>query len=461
MNQILRLKPSSILALLLLIVISACNEDVITEVETEDKIVGPEIALRWNEFLLEIERFTPGYRPTVSSRTMGYIGIAAYESIIPGRSDHFRSIASQLPGLSIPKVSEDLEYNWELVLNSAYERSFQHFFEGAPTEQQAQMISLANGIFEKIGISDPAEVRQRSITYGRLVADAVYNWSAEDEFGHQGYLHNSDPDYIPPSGFGLWQPTYPDYAPALTPHWGKVRTFVASTDDQCDPPVEYSEAQSSQLYAQALETRNLVNRIKQGQNQEDLWIAEFWSDDCPLVTFTPAGRWIAIGNQVVGHHIDNVEKALYLYAKLGMALSDAGVRAWAEKYRFNYLRPIDYIRNVLNDPNWNSVMCPDGTHYFTPPFPTYPSGHATFGGAAAAVLSNIMGHNFAMTDRCHENRKEFNGTPRSYQSFDEMCDENAYSRIPMGVHFRMDSEAGVKLGKQIGRRVNTDIDWIK
>ena len=106
-------------------------------------------------------------------------------------------------------------------------------------------------------------------------------------------------------------------------------------------------------------------------------------------------------------------------------------------------------------------MCPDGTHYFTPPFPTYPSGHATFGGAAAAVLSNIMGHNFAMTDRCHENRKEFNGTPRSYQSFDEMCDENAYSRIPMGVHFRMDSEAGVKLGKQIGRRVNTDIDWIK
>ena len=32
---------------------------------------------------------------------------------------------------------------------------------------------------------------------------------------------------------------------------------------------------------------------------EDKWIAEFWSDDFYEVTFEPAARLIAIGNQMV------------------------------------------------------------------------------------------------------------------------------------------------------------------
>ena len=138
-----------------------------------------------------------------------------------------------------------------------------------------------------------------------------------------------------------------------------------------------------------------------------------------------------------------------------MALSDAGVRCWDEKYRFNYLRPIDYIHKVMGETDWNTIMCPDGSgQFFTPNFPTYPSGHATFGAAAAEVLQDIYGSYFPFTDRCHEDRTEFIGTPRSYNSFIEMAEENAYSRVPIGVHFRMDSEAGVDLGRKIGREVN-------
>lgn len=461
MNRILRAKLL-LWTVFLLFIFTACNDDQPIVIDQGDLSLNPEIPLRWNKFLLETERYTHGYRPTISSRTMAYIGVTAYEAVIPGKSGQFRSIASQLPGLEVLEVTHGVEYNWELVLNAAYERAFQYYFETAPTEQQSKMISLANTIYDKIGTSDPIEVRQRSITHGRKVADAVYYWSSIDEFGHEGYKRNNDPNYRPPSGEGLWQPTFPDFAPALSPRWGSVRTFVADEDDKCDPPLPYSEDPNSQLYAQALETRNLVNRIKQGHNHEDQWIAEFWSDDCPIVTFTPAGRWIAIGNQIVeSGHIDNMEKALYMYAKLGIALCDAGIKSWGEKYRFNYLRPIDYIRNVLGDSSWNTIMCPDGAHFFTPPFPTYPSGHATFSGAAGTVLANVMGHNFPMTDRCHEGRTEFLGTPRSYNNFEEMCEENAYSRIPIGVHFRMDSEAGTKLGKQIGMKVNTEIDWLK
>jgi hypothetical protein len=65
-----------------------------------------------------------------------------------------------------------------------------------------------------------------------------------------------------------------------------------------------------------------------------------------------------------------------------------------------------------------------------------------------------------MTDRCHEGRIEFLSTPRSFGSFDEMADENAYSRIPLGVHFRMDAEAGVDLGHKVGKKVNS-LPWKK
>ena len=89
-----------------------------------------------------------------------------------------------------------------------------------------------------------------------------------------------------------------------------------------------------------------------------------------------------------------------------------------------------------------------------PSFPAYPSGHSTFGAAAAEALSYIYGYDYAMTDLSHNGRTEFLGMPRSFSTFYEMAEENAYSRLPLGVHFRMDAEEGVRLGYQVGRKVN-------
>jgi hypothetical protein len=61
---------------------------------------------------------------------------------------------------------------------------------------------------------------------------------------------------------------------------------------------------------------------------------------------------------------------------------------------------------------------------------------------------------YNMSDRCHENRNEFEGKPRAFNSFKEMADENAWSRVPLGVHFRMDCTEGVRFGTVIGQKVN-------
>ncbi len=79
---------------------------------------------------------------------------------------------------------------------------------------------------------------------------------------------------------------------------------------------------------------------------------------------------------------------------------------------------------------------------------------------AAEVLIDIYGAAYAMTDRCHEGRTEFISTPRDFDSFYEMAQENACSRIPLGVHYRMDCEEVLRMGFAIGRRVN-QMAWKK
>ena len=164
----------------------------------------------------------------------------------------------------------------------------------------------------------------RSRTFGFDVAQAVYKFSETDTYGHNAFNNPRPVSYIPPktgpNGEKLWQPTFPDYTPALFPYWGKVRPFAMSSSDIiARAPIPYSEDPNSLFYQQANETRLTVNLA----TFNDQWIAEFWSDDFFQLTFEPAGRQIAIANILVQEQDISLDRALELYAKMGMAMSDA------------------------------------------------------------------------------------------------------------------------------------------
>ena len=76
------------------------------------------------------------------------------------------------------------------------------------------------------------------------------------------------------------------------------------------------------------------------------------------------------------------------------------------------------------------------------------------GSSATEILASVFGYNYPMTDRSHEFRTDFAGEPRSYSQLFFMTLENAWSRVPLGVHFRMDSEAATNLGTGIIKKVN-------
>lgn len=439
---------SKLLCVAFILVLAGCQDDETFSVETAlVRNYSGKVAIEWNKLYLVADRFAPGYRPGPAPRALAYMGLAAYEATVTAMPD-YNSIEGLYRDqrLDIPNIANaGVAYHWPTVVNASYAYLMKRFFPHVSSEVRFRFNSLETQ-FDLEALNEVSrDVFERSKAYGQSVAEAVYTWSATDAYGHEAFRDARPGNYTPPAGPGNWQPTYPDFRGGLFPYWGKVRTFAIREADKLSlPPVPYSEDLNSEFRRQAMEVYNTNTPI---MKYEDQWIAEFWSDDVEGLTFSPPGRFIAIANQALEHENASLELALYTYLKVGFALNDAGVACWYSKYHYNVERPVSYIRRVI-DLGWEPHL------WFSPSFPAYPSGHSTFGAAAAEVLSDIFGENFPMVDRSHEGRIEFLGIPRPFRSFREMAEENAYSRIPLGVHFRMDSEEGIRHGYAIGQRVD-------
>lgn len=416
-------------------------------------VFGSENPYAWNELFLEIDRYSPGYRPPAAARMLGYTGLAVYEAVAPGMV-RYKSIAPTFIGLQVPASDATKQYYWPEAANAAYGYMFRKFYPHIAAVYLAKIDALEvkfEDNFRYSGVT--SETMARSKAFGIAVATAVFNYSATDIEGHEGYLRTNPTSYVPPVGPGLWKATGPDFTRAMFPTWGNVRTFAARPADLIGrPPLAYSTDRESALFAQAKE----VYDISRPLSYENTWIAEFWGDDIFRLTFEPAGRWIAIANQIIKLKNSNLETALLVYAKMGMSLSDGGVAAWNTKFYYNIQRPSDYIQENI-DPNWTSRLL-TLHNCINPPFPAYPSGHATFGACAAGILNDVYGKNVRFTDNCHKGRTEFIGTPRTFSNFDAAAVENAISRIPLGVHFRMDADEGLRMGYVAAARVNA-LPW--
>ncbi|MCA0230791.1 MAG: phosphatase PAP2 family protein [Bacteroidetes bacterium] len=439
--------------MMLMAVVAACNRSQDVAPQKELKDYDAKVVLKWGELFLELDRYAPGYRPPVAARAFAYIGLSAYETVVSGTKE-YQSLAPYYSGITIPKAEAGKSYHWPTAVNASYQSMMLKFFPHVSTDQKAKITQLGETLFKEFQTETDAETFARSKALGESVASVMFEYSKTDKNGHEAYLNLHPTDYVPPVGVGKWQPTKPDFTRALLPYWGRTRTFAISVEDKvAKPPIEYSSQITSQFFAQALEVCSFPD------NYENRWIGEFWSDDIFEQTFEPAARWIAIANQVMIQEKAHLETAVYTYAKLGMGLSDAGVACWNSKYLYNVERPISYINRSIN-PKWITLL--DNTvkkvKGITPPFPAYPSGHSTFGAVAAEILSNIYGYKYEMTDKSHEFRVEFIGKPRSFHNFNEMAYENAISRILLGVHYRMDCDEGLRMGYNVGRKVNA-MNW--
>jgi len=135
---------------------------------------------------------------------------------------------------------------------------------------------------------------------------------------------------------------------------------------------------------------------------------------------------------------------------LKLALMDAFISCWDEKYRSNLVRPETVINQQL-DPESKPALQ-------TPPFPEYTSGHSVISTASALTLTDIFGENFAYED---DVEVEYGLPARSFNSFLAASQEAAVSRLYGGIHYRPAIDLGVEQGKDVGKFILDNLDTRK
>jgi hypothetical protein len=224
------------------------------------------------------------------------------------------------------------------------------------------------------------------------------------------------------------------------------------------PPPKFSLKKDSDFYKEVLDLYNLTNQIKEkGNDSEEIAIAQFW--DCnPYVAvnkghfmfaskkITPGAHWIGICKIAAKKTNSSFEKTVFAYTKTSIAIADAFISCWDEKYRSNLIRPETLIHKYI-DASWTPLLQ-------TPPFPEYTSGHSVVSGAASEVLTTIFGDEFSFDDTTEI---PFGLPTRSFTSFRNAAKEAAISRIYGGIHYNAAVENGLTQGIQVGQFIINSI----
>ncbi|GAB4023815.1 vanadium-dependent haloperoxidase [Spirosoma koreense] len=394
----------------------------------------------WLALQLQITQTTPA-APPVAIRRLAYTGVALYEALVPGMTA-YESIAPRLNGLTtLPAITPGVSYHWPSCANAALATIFRALYPMTSPKNKAAIDSLEAARTTLYQSKWPEEELTRSADFGKRIAIAVSEWAKTD-----GYDNNAP--YALPTGAGKYVLTPPNFSPAALCNWGQCRPLVKGSDAGTDktPPIPYSEDPASAYYAQVRE----VYELSQHLTPEQKAIALFWADDPDGSSFG-GGHWMAILHEVLTSRKPKLDMAARAYAQLGITCAEATFCVFKGKYKYNGLRPITYIRTVMKQPNWNTLIV-------TPPHPEYPSGHALISGAAAQTLSQLFGASSAFTDSCYT----FRGYgPRAYTSFGQAAQEAADSRVYGGIHYRPSCNASLADGRIIARNVAQTLRFMR
>lgn len=418
-------------------ILSGCQGDDPVKASSSTDSFDGKLATDWIDLQLTYSKASPGFSPPIVARAFAYSSLAVYESVVNGIPNG-KSLAGQLSGFNnVPLPETGVEYHWALCANAAAARITHRLYENAPTSLLPKIDSLEQiyvGKFSSVSL----DVAVRSISFGREVADSVYNYSKTDG-GHKAFNKNFPASYVPPVGPGLWVPTNSQLA--LLPYWGDNRSFISNLNTLVTTAGHpaYDTNNGSDFYNEANTVYTTVNSI----TAEQQTIAYYWADES-FVTFTPPGHSMCMFSQLALQQKFNLQEAALGYVKMGLAMSDAFVYCWKTKFTANLLRPSQYIQANI-DALWIPLIP-------NPPFPEYTSGHSTESAASARVLTSIFGENFAFTDLSHT-RLNLGLTPRSFDNFYQAAEEAGMSRIYAGIHYPNSNVQGRLSGYDVADKV--------
>lgn len=447
----------------------------------------PQLAAQWLRTSLAFVR-AERLGPPVAARISAYSAIAMYEAYAAESRSSLRSLAGQLNALpALPAATGQIDgataaaAAQRIVLDSL-------FTEGFPgTKRTIDSLADAHVAARKTaGVS--TSMSEQSVRHGQAIGAAILAWAATDGFfdtrgrpwrapterdrwvntvttdQHVPQQLSGESDIVlsasgaptvdasrastrnlftnRPKDLGP-RTTLPQFNPVrpTEPYWGTLRTFALRDGDECAPPAppEYSEKPGSPYWNMGKELYDSVQNLTPEKRE----IALFWADN-PIATGTPGFHWISVVNQMIARRRLSADQAAETYMLTAVAIADAFIGCWKEKYRSMVVRPVTYVNRVF-DPKWQTL-------FPTPPFPEYPSGHSTLSAAASEVLTQLLGDTIAFSD---STQMDIGARPRTFRNFSHARDEVAMSRVYGGIHYMPGVVNGLVQGQCIGRRVLT------
>jgi len=397
--------------------------------------------------------------PTRSSRAMAIVHIAVFEAVnaIAGRYQSYTGLPPA-PGDTSLKAA---------IAQAAADTLTALF--------PSQAASFAAQLEEDLAyVEDRPAQKEAGIDLGRRAAQSILEIRADDGSDHPE--PRIGVDYFPGEGPGVWQQDPVSLHPlALGARWAEVTPFVMASAAQfrLPPPPALDSAEYAAAFAEVAAAGGDGVTTPTSRSADQTVAGIYWAYDGTPSLCAPPRLYNQIALQLAqAQDLDLVDTSRLL-ALVNVAMADAGIAAWESKYFYELERPVTAIRAADLDGNdateadatWTPLGAPASNTAgpnFTPPFPAYPSGHATFGGALFQTLRNIFGTDdvaFTFTS------DELNGTtvdtdgnvrelrPRSFSSLSEAEEENGQSRIYLGIHWSFDKTGGIAQGRQVADHV--------
>ncbi|HQR08533.1 MAG TPA: phosphatase PAP2 family protein [Gemmatales bacterium] len=423
----------------------------------EDRLVlSSDIVLEWNHMALDamvndsyLGANAKQAGPDRSSRALAIVSGAVYDAVnsIDGSYAPYLIKVKAPQGASMDAAAAQAAHDALVALYPDFQ-----------TQLDTQLAA-------DLALIGPSSARDAGVEVGHTVAAAILTARAND--GSNAPMH-----YDLNSKLGTWQPDplHPGQMP-VGPEWGNVTPFaiLSTTSVNIPPPPKLT----SQQYADAFnEVKNYggdgvtTPTIRTAEQTE---IGIFWGYDGSRGLSTPPRLYNQIAETIAIQQGNSEVQNARLFALVNFSMADAGIACWNNKYDYEFWRPVTGIRagdvdgnaNTVGDANWLPLGAPNdngGGTNFTPPFPAYASGHATFGAALFETLTRFYGtNNISFTissDEFNGITKDQNGivrpvVTRSFTSFSQAQEENGQSRIYLGIHWKFDKEQGIKQGKSI------------
>lgn len=396
--------------------------------------------LDWNRIASDVLRDNTSLQnPGMASRSMAMMNLAVYDAIAMTSSDgtmfYDYGGGHASPGYSYSKKAAASQAAYT-VLSGIY---------------GDQSATLDTAITSSLSLIPNSQAKADGVALGAMIGQTILDQRATD-----GY--DSMSQYMPTNAPGHWQPDpLNPTQEAWGPAWAETDTFALSSNRQFMPAA--MPALDTPEYTAAFnEVKELGSLNSATRTQEQTDIGYFWAYDREGMG-TPHRMFNEVLQTIAVQEGNDIKENAELFAKATVAMADAGVVAWNSKFEYDLWRPVTGIReadtddNLLTiaDPNWTPLGAPGGSGTdFTPPFPTYVSGHATFGGALFGVLQEFYGTDdiaFSLTS------EELTGAAatRDFDSLSEAMAENGRSRVYLGIHWNFDDTVGQEVGQYIAR----------